>query len=72
MTIGHWAGTRGPGAAEYKLEIAEGDLTKRREVLVIQLEPKLLSIESDGATNVFDLISNPPKPTDQALRFFCG
>jgi hypothetical protein len=66
MSAGRWTRTRRTRAAEDKLEIADRDLSEGRQILAIQLEAELFCIEVSRTVDIFDLISDPPKASDEA------
>ena len=65
--IGHWPGARCPGTAQDQLKVANGNLAESGQVLHIQIETKRLSIKGNCSLNIFDLISNTPKPPNEGL-----
>src|SRR5438128_1317507 len=66
VAIRHRARTRRAGATQNQFEIAGRNLGKSRQMLLIQLETKLLSVEVDGPTNVLYLIAHTPQPENEA------
>src|SRR5262249_21723395 len=71
-TVGHWARTRSPGTTENQFKIPNRDLSESRQILRIQLQPKLLGVECNRALHIFDLIAHAPKSQNKTLRFLCG
>src|SRR5262249_37771636 len=64
--IGHWPRSRSAGTAQDQLEATNRNQAKSRQVLHIQIETKRLCIESNCLPNIFNLISNTPKPHNES------
>ena len=65
----HRPGTRCPRSAESQFEIADRDLGKGGQALVLELEAKLLGVEIDGTADIRHLISDAPQIQNEAVVF---
>src|SRR6185503_3538923 len=58
LAVGHRARARSAGSAERELEITQRNLCESGQMLALELEPELLRIEVDGASDILDLIAH--------------
>src|SRR5439155_16383089 len=63
--VGHWPRARGARAAEQNRKMTERGVGECRELLVSALEPEVLGIEREGASDVLDLVANAMKAGDE-------
>src|SRR5688572_13251430 len=60
VAVGQLARARRAGAAQDELQVPDGDLRERGQVLGIELEAELTGVEIDRAADVANLVANAP------------
>jgi hypothetical protein len=66
----HRAGARSTWTAQENPQLSERNVGELRQVLMLQLEPEGPGVELDGTSDVANVIPDPVKAFDEALRRF--
>src|SRR5262245_31598102 len=67
LALRHWTRPGGGRTAAQHLRVTKRDARKRGELLVFQLEPEVLCIERDGASDILHLISDAVNAPDEGV-----
>jgi hypothetical protein len=68
LAVRHRARTGRSRAAENELQVSFRNLREGGQSLMIQMKTKLLSVENYRAADIFNLVSDAPKTSDEILQ----